>query len=83
MSACARFAAYGFATTHDALRAEAALELAGLIVTPVPTPRGLGALCGLAMRVPIAETAAAEETLRGAEVEWTARIEFEDRVPRP
>lgn len=75
-----RFAVFGFETTHDAMVAERALEEAGIAVTLIPTPKALGALCGLSARVPLAEEARAEEALRGAGVPVRARIELTDRV---
>lgn len=46
------FAVFGFASTHDALAAEDLLRDAGMEVVPVPAPASLGALCGIALRVP-------------------------------
>ena len=58
-----RFAVFGFATTHEALRAERALKDAGLPVVPIPPPHSLGALCGIAMRVPANDAQEARLTL--------------------
>ena len=76
-----RFAVLGFATTHDALSAEAALLAAGVRVTPVPTPAALGALCGIAMRLPLAEEPAARAALEACDIGITAAIELDDIVP--
>lgn len=77
-----RYAVYGFKTTHDALSAERVLADAGLSFVTIPTPKSLGALCGIALRVPIAEAGAAEGALRAAGLDWTARAEIDDRAPR-
>lgn len=82
MSAAERFAVYGFATTHDALTAEAALESAEVAATTIPAPRELGSLCGLAMRVRPGDAPDAEEVMSDAGIAWTRRIEVEDRVSR-
>lgn len=72
------FAALGFATTHDALAAEASLKAAGVPAVPIPTPRELGSLCGIALRLELADVAAAESELAARGISWTARAEFED-----
>ena len=41
----------GFASTHDALDAEALLEDLGVAVAPIPAPKELGSLCGIALRL--------------------------------
>jgi len=76
------FAVYGFATTHDALMAEAALEGARVPATTIPAPRELGSLCGLAMRVLEVDAHGAEAAMMSAGVSWTGRVGLEDRVPR-
>ena len=82
MSVTGRFAVYGFAITHDALTAEAALEGALVPATTIPAPRELGSLCGLAVRVREADAQDAEAAMRGSGVAWTGRIDIDDRVPR-
>jgi len=77
-----RFTVFGFATTHDALTAEAALEGARVPVTTIPAPRELGSLCGLALRVPEGDAREAEAAMASAGVAWKSRVEFQDRVPR-
>lgn len=72
------FAAYGFASTHDALAAEAALRAASIPVLAVPAPRELGSLCGIAMRLELCEAQRAESELVSAGIAWAARVEFED-----
>jgi hypothetical protein len=58
------FVVFGFASTHDALAAEAAMHAADVDVTPIPTPRDLGAGCGIALRVlPEDEDRAARATV--------------------
>jgi hypothetical protein len=72
------FTVYGFATTHDALAAEAAARRAEIRVTPIPAPRELGTLCGIALRFEPSETASAEAAFAVAGVTWTARAEVRD-----
>ncbi len=72
------FAVYGFATTHDALAAESVVKAAGIAVIPVPAPRALGSLCGVALRVPLDEAEAAEAAVLAARAAWVSRIEMED-----
>jgi hypothetical protein len=72
------FAVYGFATTHDALAAETVLKAASVPVTPIPAPRELGSLCGIAMRVEPEAAASLEAALSQAGLAWTARADIED-----
>lgn len=46
------FVVLGFTSTHDALDAEALLEDMGMDVVPIPAPKALGTLCGIALRLP-------------------------------
>lgn len=69
---------FGFETTHDALAAEAVLVAAGVDVTPIPAPKALGALCGLAMRFSPQLTGRAEEALAEAGVVITGALEMKD-----
>jgi hypothetical protein len=72
------FVVYGFATTHDALAAETAIKDASLSVTPIPAPRELGSLCGIALRVEPVVTPSVEAALAAAGLRWTARAEIAD-----
>lgn len=81
MSGKRDFVAYGFATTHDALTGEQLLDVLGVGYATIPTPRALGALCGIALRVTAEEAAAAEAAFATGGLEWTGRVEFEDRTP--
>ena len=45
------YTALGFATTHDALDAEALLEDMGIDVVPIPAPPEVSANCGIALRL--------------------------------
>ncbi|MDO8914890.1 MAG: DUF3343 domain-containing protein [Coriobacteriia bacterium] len=72
------FTAYGFATTHDALAAEAAARRAEIHVTPIPAPRELGSLCGIALRFEPSDTASAEAAFAVAGLVWTARAQISD-----
>lgn len=78
----ARYVVYGFETTHDALAGERALVEAAVPSTTIPTPRSLGTLCGIALRVAPEDTQRCEAVLAGAGIRWTARVEIDDRVSR-
>jgi hypothetical protein len=72
------FVVYGYASVHDALCAESVLKGAGLAVTPVPSPKELGELCGIALRVDPSDADHAERLLRSAGMEPKVRAEIED-----
>jgi hypothetical protein len=72
------FTAYGFASTHDALAAEAAAREAGVPVTPIPAPRELGSLCGIALRFDPSDVPGAEAALTRSGIVWTARSDIRD-----
>jgi hypothetical protein len=76
----APFIVYGFATTHDALVGERTLLEADIIHATIPTPKSLGALCGIALRVPEDVAEDAESALTSAGCSWTARVRMQDRV---
>lgn len=80
MSEMAPFVVYGFATTHDALVGERTLLAADVMHITIPTPKSLGALCGIALRVPEASVTDAESALTAAGAAWTVRVEMLDRV---
>lgn len=73
-----RFVAYGFASVHDALAAESALTSAGIAVTAIPSPRALGELCGIALRVEPAQAGVAEAALEVAGLPPRASAEIDD-----
>jgi len=77
MSASERrpFVVLGFASTHAALDAEAALEADGLDCTPVPSPESLGGLCGIGLRLEPASERAALACLARAHIDVSARVE--------
>jgi hypothetical protein len=72
------FAVFGFATTHDALAAEAALKAADLPVTPIPAPRELGSLCGIALRLEVADAPGAARLFAEAGIAPAARADIAD-----
>ena len=78
-----RFAVFGFAGTHEAMRGEAALLEAGCDAVLIPTPKALGTLCGLAARVPVPERVAALEALARVGITPDGEIEMVDRVAGP
>jgi hypothetical protein len=72
------FTVYSFSTTHDALSAEAWLKARDFTVLAIPTPRTLGRLCGISLRVDPADAAAVEDALAEARIEIAARGVIED-----
>jgi len=73
-----RFTAYGFASVHDALAAESALKAEGIAVTAIPSPRALGELCGIALRVAPQDADAAEAALERGGLPPRASAEIDD-----
>lgn len=72
------FVVYGFESTHAALTAESLLKDMGIAVVPVPAPKSIGRLCGIALRVEPDEASRAEQLLSNAGIEPTARVEMDD-----
>jgi hypothetical protein len=72
------FVVYGFASVHDTLAAEAALKAAGVTAVAIPSPRELGELCGIAMRVDPADAAAAEQVLASSGLPPWSRVQIDD-----
>lgn len=70
---------FGFVSTHDALAAESLLKDMGIDVVPVPAPKSLGQLCGIALRVSPAEGDRAAELLERSGLTPSARGELMDR----
>lgn len=73
-----RFIAYGFASVHDALAAESALRVATVSATAIPSPRALGELCGIALRVAPGDAAMAVAALTAAGLPPVATAEIDD-----
>ncbi len=72
------FSVLGFSTTHDALDAEALLGDLGIEVVPIPAPREVGALCGIALRLEPSEESRAVEYLQRAEIKVATVVEIWD-----
>jgi len=72
------FVVLGFASTHDALDAEALLGDLGIDVVPIPAPRSIGALCGIALRLAPDDEPRALEYLKGAAIAVSTRATIED-----
>lgn len=72
------FVVLGFASTHDALDAEALLGDLGIDVVPIPAPKSIGALCGIALRLQPDDEPRALEYLKGAAIDVAARATMED-----
>jgi hypothetical protein len=72
------FAVLGFGSTHAALDAEALLMDLGIDVVPIPAPKELGALCGIALRLELADEERAMRYLESAGMEPKSRLELED-----
>jgi Protein of unknown function (DUF3343) len=68
----------GFASTHDALDAEALLDDLGIAVTPIPTPRSLGSLCGIALRLEPADAERAQRYLADASISVASSADIDD-----
>lgn len=73
-----RFIAYGFASVHDSMAAESTLRHSGITVVAIPSPRALGELCGIALRVDPADARTVEAVLAMAGNPPRASVEFED-----
>ena len=67
-----------FGTTHAALSAERVLLDSGVPLTPIPTPKSLGGLCGIALRLLLADEPRARGILGDAAIEIRACAEIED-----
>ena len=72
------FVAFGFASVHDALDAEATLARAGVPALAIPSPRELGELCGIALRVEPGQAAAARSALADAGTSPIAEADIVD-----
>ena len=72
------FAVLGFGSTHAALDAEALLRDVGIDVVPIPAPKDLGALCGIALRLELAEESRAMRYLESAGTPPKSRLRVED-----
>jgi hypothetical protein len=72
------FAVLGFESTHDALDAETLVSDLGIEVVPIPAPKSIGAHCGIALRIEIADEDRALCYLDAAGIEVTARARIED-----
>jgi hypothetical protein len=72
------FAVLGFESTHDALDAETLVGDLGIEVVPIPAPKSIGAHCGIALRIEIADEDRALGYLDTAGIEVTARARIED-----
>lgn len=72
------FAVFGFGSTHAALDAEALLQDLGVEVVAIPSPKALGDLCGLALRLELAEEERAARYLEDAGMAPTSRLRVED-----
>ena len=76
------FSVFGFAGTHEAIRAEEILMAAAVDVVLIPTPRALGSLCGFAVRVPASGRDRAWSVLVASNLAPHGEIEIEDRTGR-
>lgn len=72
------FVVFGFGSVHETLAGEDALKRAGVPATTIPSPRALGELCGIALRVETGDATAAEDALAEAGALPTARVELLD-----
>lgn len=72
------FVVFGFGSVHETLEAEDALKLAGVCATTIPSPRTLGELCGIALRVEPGDAETAADALADAGTLPRARVEMTD-----
>jgi hypothetical protein len=72
------FAVLGFDSTHDALDAETLLGDLGIEAVPIPVPKTLGARCGIALRLELADEGRALGYLEGAGISVGGRVRIED-----
>jgi hypothetical protein len=72
------FAVLGFESTHDALDAETLLGDLGIDVVPIPAPKTIGARCGIALRMEVADEDRAKDYLNAAGIAVVARVLIED-----
>ena len=73
-----QFSVFGFATTHDALDAEALLGDMGVDVVPIPAPKEIGAQCGIALRLEPVQQQRALEYLDRAGIEVATVVDIWD-----
>ncbi len=78
MRAPRTFTVLGFDSTHATLDAESLLLGLGFDVVPIPTPKTLGSLCGISLRLEPADESRARERLERAGITIRAREEVED-----
>jgi len=72
------YTVFGFASTHQALDAEALFDDMGIDVVTIPTPAELGGLCGIALRVPPEQAERAERYLENVGIVPSAKLSIED-----
>ena len=72
------FVVLGFASTHDALDAESLMADMGIEVVPIPAPKVVGSLCGIALRVDPSDESRAVRYLEGASIVVSGRADIED-----
>jgi hypothetical protein len=73
-----RFVVFGFASVHDALAAESAIKSASIAVSAIPSPRALGELCGIALRLEPGDVEPALAALSGFGMTPRASAEIDD-----
>jgi len=72
------YVAFGFASVHDSLEAESALAKVGVLSLAIPSPRELGELCGIALRLEPADMQAALAALETAGMRPVATADISD-----
>lgn len=72
------FAVLGFVSTHEALDAETLLGDLGVEVVPIPAPAVIGAKCGIALRLEVADEERAAGYLQAAGIDVSHRGHIED-----
>lgn len=72
------FRVFTFATTHDALSAEALLDDLGFEVVPIPAPPSHSANCGIALRVEVSDADRAAVYMERAGIGVGSVVDVED-----
>lgn len=72
------FVVLGFSSTHDALDAESLMGDMGIEVVPIPAPKVVGSLCGIALRIEPSDESRAVRYLEGARIAVSGRADIED-----
>ncbi len=76
MIASTRYAVFTFENAHEEVAAEKVLRRAGIRSEPVPPPQDVDPGCGLALRVPLGDLAAAVAAFASSDSAWDSVYEL-------